>query len=139
MGKRSTSRRLAMQALYQVEMTDASPEDALESVASDEEFIEETIRFAKDLVAGTLSNIKAIDPEIASFSKDWPMDRMSRVDKSILRLAAYEILFEKVTPGAVIADEAVELAKKYGGADSAKFINGILGSLIKKAGSMLPA
>lgn len=119
-----------MQALYQIDISGAKPEEALENLFEDG-ISDETRKFSAELVQGTVGDIKKIDADIAKYSKDWPVSRMSVIDRNILRLAFYEITSEKGTPEAVAADEAVELAKKYGTARSAKFINGILGSLIK--------
>lgn len=129
MGKRSTSRRLAMQALYQMEMNKSSLKDVIQNVTGEEYFTPETKSYAEDLVNGAFVNKQNISKYISKYSKDWPLDRMSIVDKSILTLAIYELLYEKNTPGAVAINEAIELSKKYGGSESSKFINGILGAI----------
>jgi len=82
--------------------------------------------FAKELVMGLYLHREEVDRAIAAASRNWRMERMSRTDKCILRLAAYEILFLNEVPPKVSIDEAVELGKKYGSEDSARFINGIL-------------
>lgn len=121
-----------MQALYQIDIVEKSIEDALKSVIAENKLTKEACEYAEKLLRGTYNNLNCIDEKIQKLSIDWPLDRMSLVDKNILRLASYEIIFEKETPHAVVANEAVELAKKYGGSESGKFINGILGSLIKE-------
>jgi N utilization substance protein B len=120
-----------MQALYQAEAGKSSLAAALDSVFSSEEFIPETLDFARVLAEGTLEKLPEIDAQISRLSIGWPMERMSQVDKSILRLAVYELLFLKDTPKSVAINEAIELAKKYSSPEAAKFINGILGNLAK--------
>ena len=130
MGKRSTSRRIALQALYACDLNQETPQQNLADVLSTDKFIKETEDFAKELLFGTLENIKEIDKIISQYSKGWDLSRTSIVDRNILRLAIYEINYHKQAPSAVVIDEAVELAKKFGGEDSYRFINGILGNLV---------
>ncbi len=120
-----------MQALYQMDISKVTLDEAFESVSCDDEFTAETKQFALNLLNGVVENKESIDTLMSQYSKDWPIDRMSFVDKNIIRLAIYELLNEKDTPKAVIANEAVELAKKYSSDDGTSFINGILGSVIK--------
>lgn len=119
-----------MQALYQADIRSSGAPEALEGLFA-ENLSSEAAEFSRLLVNGVSANIEKIDPEISKYSGDWPLSRMSVLDRNILRLAFYEIMFEKNTPHSVAASEAVNLAKAYGGPDSSKFINGILGSLIK--------
>ena len=83
------------------------------------------------LIQPLIDHIKEIDATITSVAPEWPIDKISKIDLAILRLAVFELTIEKDAPQKVIIDEAVELAKAYGGEGSAKFINGALGSLIK--------
>lgn len=131
MGKRTTARRLAMQALYQAEAAGIDIEEAYQNVVSAEQFIPATAEFAAELARSTWAERAALDKIINEFSIDWPLDRLGKVDHSILRLALYE-LKSGATPASVVADEAVELAKKYSGSESAKFINGIIGAFLRK-------
>ena len=121
-----------MQALYQKDMSETSLEDVMTNAAEDEVFTADTISFTEHIVNGVIENQKKIDETIERISKDWPMNRMSVVDKSILRSAVFELLFEKETPKAVVIDEAVELAKKYSSEKAQKFINGILGAVARE-------
>ena len=130
MGKRSTARRLAMQAIFQAELTRTDASEALENLFADEKVTEEGRDFASKLANSVMKNKEKLDEKISALSKNWSIDRISALDKSILRLALYELMHEKGTPGAVIINEAVELAKRYGDPESAKFINGILGSAV---------
>jgi N utilization substance protein B len=88
--------------------------------------------FAEAVATGVEANETVLDEKIESFTRGWAMNRLSKVSLSILRLAVYEILFEKEIPTGVSINEAVELAKKYGAAEDAPFVNGVLGSLVRK-------
>jgi N utilization substance protein B len=132
MAKRSTSRRLAMQALYQIDISGISKEEALANAIGEEEFKPETKEYSLQLITCTLENMKEIDKKIGERSKNWPVKRMGVVDRNILRLAVCELDHVKENPFAVVVDEAVELAKKYGGKDAKKFINGVLSSFVDK-------
>ena len=86
-------------------------------------------RYLHEVVAGVLANKEAIDELVASLSEGWTLDRQPAVDRNILRIATYELKFNESIPVGVAINEAVELAKKYGTAESGKFINGILGAI----------
>lgn len=131
MGKRSTSRRLAMQALYQAEISGIDIEGALRNVFESEKFIPETRDFASNLARAAWESREAIDRIIADLAIDWPLDRIGKVDRGILRLAIQELKMGE-TPASVVIDEAVELAKKYSSGEAAKFINGILGTYLRR-------
>ena len=130
MGKRSTSRRLAMQAIYQAEISGNNIEQAVANLIEAEKFIDETKEYAKQLAQAAWQAREESDRTIAKLSVDWPLDRIGKVDHAILRLALYEIN-AKETPPSVVVNEAVELAKKYSGQEAAKFINGILGTYLR--------
>lgn len=130
MGKRTTSRRLAMQALFQTEVAATDVDHALDSLFDEENLTENTKEFSKKLAAGVLAKKDEIDKKITEYSKKWSIERIDPINKSILRLAIYELIYEKDTPKAVIINEAVELAKRYSDEESVKFINGILGSAV---------
>lgn len=130
MGSRTTARRLAMQAIYQSEISRIDAGEALNNLFEEEEIIEETMEFSKRLVLGVTEKIKELDAKIKELSKNWAPDRINPVERSILRLALYELLYEKDTPRPVIINEAIELAKRYCDEESAAFINGILGAAV---------
>ena len=130
MGKRTTSRRLAMQAIYQSELSKTSIDEALTNLFEEEELAEETREFTSRLAKGVLCKKEDLDRKIKEFSKNWEIDRISMINKAILMLALYELIYEKDTPKAVVINEALELAKRYSDPESAKFINGILGSAV---------
>jgi N utilization substance protein B len=131
MGKRSTARRLAMQVLFQLDAGQNDLNFLLEESARRERLIPETARFAGELAAGAREHLAELDKYIAEKSIGWALERITGVDRAILRLAVYEIKFLR-TPPSVAINEAVELAKKFSTAESAKFVNGILGGLAEK-------
>lgn len=89
-------------------------------------------KFIYDLSSGVEKNIKEIDEVIAKTATDWPVDQISPVDRNILRMGVYELLMSNEVPPKVAINEAVELAKTFGGGSSGKFINGVLGTLYKE-------
>src|SRR5262245_15809110 len=128
-GSRRKARGYALQVLYAVDdALGLSVEDALATYFKDfeVEVDAEGRAFAGSLVRGTRNAIEQIDDIIQGVSKNWRLDRMSRVDRNILRLGTYELQFEKMTPARVILNEAVELAKRFGAEESAAFVNGVL-------------
>lgn len=94
--------------------------------------VEDAFRFAQVLVQGTLDHREQIDDLIRSQADNWRLERMPPVDRNILRLAVYEMLFERDTPKLVVVDEAIELAKKFGSDQSGRFVNGLLDGLLKQ-------
>jgi N utilization substance protein B len=132
MGKRSTSRRLAMQAIYQAEISGNNIDQAIANLLAAEKFIDETKEYAQQLAQAAWQARGGSDQTIAKLAVDWPLDRIGKVDHAILRLALYEI-DSKETPPSVVVNEAVELAKKYSGQEAAKFINGILGTYLRSS------
>ena len=128
MSKRRLAREYALQTLY---ITDASNMSVSEAVLYANNFYgnleEDTFPFCKDLVSGTLTSKKEIDKILSSYATNWSVERMSAVDRSILRMATYEIVFSAdKAPIPAIIDEAIELSKKYSTDKSGKFINGLL-------------
>ncbi len=93
---------------------------------------DEAFQFAQELVQGTLDNREKIDELIRGQADNWRLERMPAVDRNVLRLAIYEMLFETGTPKLVIVDEAIELAKKFGSEQSGRFVNGLLDGLLKQ-------
>ncbi|MBM7650432.1 N utilization substance protein B [Bacillus ectoiniformans] len=120
--KRRTAREKGLQALYQMDMSGAAPEDALENVLEGEPVDE----YLKILITGTTDNLNEIDELIKSNLEKWSFDRLAKVDRNILRLAIYEMKYSDDVPAKVAINEAVELAKYFSDEKSSKFINGIL-------------
>lgn len=129
MRKRTQSREFAIQVLYQIDMTHDAYEVALKNfwVNHIEQNIEEEVQsFTNELVKGIFDNLAAIDESIAQFATNWQLKRMAVVDRNVLRLGCFELIFRKDIPPKVSINEAVELAKKYSGAEAGKFVNGVL-------------
>lgn len=131
MGSRRMSRELALRALFQTDVGHAAVEDAVISCQAQEQHASDTLDFARALILGTAQHRVHIDMVIEKYAHDWTLDRMANVDRNILRLAIFELLYLPDIPPGVSVDEAVELAKKYSTAESGKFVNGILGNLVR--------
>lgn len=125
------SRILAMQALSQWEVQQQPSDGAVNELADVLEVPREAVRYAVTLLRGFWPNQKEIDRSIQNLLQNWDLSRLSPVERNILRLAVVE-LREGQTPPRVTIDEAVEIGKEYGGADSPKFINGVLDKLLKE-------
>ena len=120
-----------MQALYQIDLSGVPAPDALLSVSSEEKFPQETIDFARKLLDSVIDNKYSIDNEISKNLDAWQIQRLSIVDKNIIRVAVCEMMSDCKTPVSAVINEAVEMAKKFGGMESKKFINGVLSSVAK--------
>lgn len=135
MSSRRKSRIIAVQLLYQIQLTDAEATDVIDLFWRSHEMSEELrpfAAFAEMLVQNTTANLAAIDSVIQATSKNWKLHRMPVVDLSILRCATYEILYCEDIDAATSINEAVEIAKIYSTPDSPKFINGILDNIRKQ-------
>ncbi|MBU3645482.1 MAG: transcription antitermination factor NusB [Candidatus Nanopelagicaceae bacterium] len=129
MSARSKARKAALDLLYEGDIRKTSPISILNQRSGDLEFV---IRdFTKELVQGVDENRRKIDELITTYSQGWDMDRMPVIDRNILRLAIYEILWSKDVPPAVAIDEAIELAQTLSTDDSSKYINGVLSKIIE--------
>jgi transcription antitermination factor NusB len=158
-GKRRTAREMAVQMLYQSDLGGSalphiiSTFDLAEYLAREaagprkkgaltaeereeagraRKRVDEAFEYAQELVRGTLGNQEKIDDLIRSQADNWRLERMPAVDRNILRLAIYEMMYEKDTPKLVVLDEAIELAKKFGSEQSGRFVNGLLDGLLKQ-------
>jgi len=129
---RRAAREVAIRALFQVDVGRAKPHRALEYNVQELGLAQEYVPFARRLVEGALAHVEEIDAIIRECATNWSIERMAKTDRNILRMAIYEILYEDDVPGSVSVNEAVELAKLYGDAESSKFVNGILGTVLKK-------
>jgi N utilization substance protein B len=132
MGTRRRARELALQLLYQFELTDASPEEMQAGFEEWRNASEGVREFADNLLRGTLTRLSQIDDELGRQTTHWRLERLAAVDRNILRLAMYELMFETDTPHAVVIDEAIEIAKRYGTKDSGRFVNGVLDGFVKR-------
>lgn len=126
MGNRRKSRELALQILYQIDVSHDNTRDALDLFWQNFKGMEISMEFTEKLVEGVCAHKEEIDKLIEESSKNWKLNRMSKVDKSILRLASFELFYCKDVPVKVILNEAIDLGKKFGSEKSGSFINGIL-------------
>ncbi|WP_410974139.1 N utilization substance protein NusB [Bacillus cereus] len=125
--KRRTARERAMQALYQMDITgELEPKVAVENTLNEGE---ETNEFLESLVVGFVENKEAIDEAIRQNLKKWKLERISIVDRSILRVAVYEMKYMEEIPHNVTINEAIEIAKTFGDEESRRFINGVLSNI----------
>ncbi|MGH7769045.1 MAG: transcription antitermination factor NusB [Candidatus Binatia bacterium] len=135
MGIRRKGRELALQALYQIEVTGDSSPRAVESFLSHFEGGAEAKDFARGVITGVMANREKIDGIIERSAENWKLKRMAKVDLLILRIATYELLFCPDIPMNVSLDEAIEIGKRFGSADSPTFINGVLDQVAAAAGA----
>jgi len=128
-GIRRKARVLALQALYEVDSVGHGVEEVLARLLAGESLPEENASFVRELVWGVIQNKEEIDRHIRHFAPAWPIEQVPLVDRNILRLAIFEILLDNKVPLKVAINEAVELAKMFGGDNSSRFVNGVLGSV----------
>ena len=133
MRKRTLARECALKILYRIEISKESVDSSLKDFWSEstETTNKEACDFAEILVKGTCENIKAIDDVISKYADNWNISRMAVIDRNIMRMSIYEMLYREDIPPNVSINEAIELAKKYGDVDSGKFVNGILDKIKK--------
>ncbi|MFC1483064.1 transcription antitermination factor NusB [Candidatus Margulisiibacteriota bacterium] len=134
MGKRFTARRLAFQILYQADLNTLPVNDVYNDYLSIQDFKPKDKKLLDTLVYGAHEHLTAIDTIITEHCRDWSFERLNPVDRNILRLALYELIFsdDSSVPKEVIITEAVELANKYGTKESSGFVNGVLGAVSKE-------
>jgi len=132
---RRLAREMALQVLFQVDMAGEAERfpEIIEHWAAEFAVSEKSLEFVRRLVAGTLEHQEEIDQKITSTAREWALDRMNAVDRNLMRLAIFEMLYVEDTPQRVTLNEAIEIAKKFGGEDSARFINGILDKFLDAA------
>lgn len=133
MGKRRSSRELALKFLYQIELNKGIPEEQMKEFWERNPCQDDIREFTEDLIDTVSEHNDEIDEALEKCSDNWSLSRMAVIDRNLLRLAACEILFKKNTPVKAVINEAVEIAKKYGCGDSASFINGVLDRISKEA------
>lgn len=132
MSSRTKSRKMALDAVFAADLRKNNPLQLLEAAAtaqSDRQNQDEIVGYARQIVSGIVDSHEEIDQRIESFSHKWELDRMPAVDRAILRVAVWEILFNDEVPDPVAISEAVDLAKEYSTEDSGVFVNGILSAI----------
>lgn len=129
MRKRTQARECALQVLYQIDIMHDEWQVSLENfwqAHAEDDIAEEVKQFTKDLVKGVVAHLEHIDKKIAEYATNWELKRMAVVDRNVLRLAGYELLYLSDIPPKVSINEGVELAKKFSSPNAGKFVNGIL-------------
>lgn len=129
LGRRRRARIAALQALYERDTSQHEPMAVLERIAAQERLPADSIAFARALIEGVLSQQDDIDRVIARAAPTWPLEQLAAVDRNVLRLAIREMLGDNGTPVRAVINEAVELAKSFGSDSSARFVNGVLGTI----------
>ena len=139
MGTRRKAREVALQALYQYELLQQGEGErfSFEQFCSHFQVNKKAIPYARTLLVGIHENEKEIDQHISKYAENWRLERMSVIDRNILRLAVFELIYQNDIPASVAINEAVEIAKRYSTDDSGPFINGILDAMAKE-GSLDP-
>lgn len=128
---RSVARELAFKILFQTDVGRNPWQEVLPRTLNETPLPDKSRLFLEELVKGTIKHLKEIDQQIIKYAREWTLERMANTDRNILRMAIYEIEYMDDVPPGVSINEAVELAKKYGDVDSGKFVNGILGQIVK--------
>jgi transcription antitermination protein NusB len=132
MGARRKARELALQMLFQHDMSGNAPDQILTTFEELQKSKPNTREFATRIFRGTVDHLGKIDEMITAQADNWRLSRMAVVDRNIIRMCVYEFLHEEDTPKLVIIDEGIEIAKKYGTQKSSQFINGILDGILKR-------
>ncbi len=132
MGARRKARELALQMLFQFDMSGNQPDQIIDTFEELQKSKPNTREFATKIFRGTVEHVVVLDEMIQNQAENWRLSRMSTVDRNIIRMSVYEFLHETDTPKLVIIDEAIEIAKKFGTQKSGQFINGILDGILKR-------
>jgi transcription antitermination protein NusB len=132
MGARRKARELALQMLFQHDMSGNVPDMIIQTFEELQKSKPNIREFATKIFKGTVDNLTSIDEMITAQADNWRLSRMAVVDRNIIRMCVYEFLHENDTPKLVIIDEGIEIAKKYGTDKSSQFINGILDGILKR-------
>jgi transcription antitermination protein NusB len=133
-GTRRQARIAALQELYELDCTKHKVEETSARLRARETLAQETLSFSEELVKGVLQHKSELDVLIKKFAPAFPPEQMPIIDRNILRLAIFEILFSNKTPSKVAINEAIELAKEFGSDSSSRLINGVLGSITTERG-----
>jgi N utilization substance protein B len=138
-GQRRRARIAALQALYEADTSEHTAADALERIVVEQRVPAAPAAFARDLIQGVEAQQDVIDQAIAKAAPAWPLEQLSPVDRNILRLAIREMLGDNGAPVSAVINEAIELAKSFGSENSAKFVNGVLGTIDRQRSELLSA
>ena len=138
-GTRRQARVVALQTLYESDLAGHEATEVLQRHVEDRRLDDSVATFAGELVAGVVAHQEEIDARIQEAAPEWPLAQMARIDKNILRLAIYEILYNNAVPARAAINEAVELAKRFGGDTSSRFVNGVLGAIAGQSIELPPS
>jgi len=133
---RHQARVLALQAWYEVDCAGHAPAAVIERRLAEANLPEPVAQFARDLVLGIQAHRPQLDSLIGRYAPEWPVDQIAIIDRNVLRIAIYEILFRPDIPLKVAINEAVELAKQFGSDSSSRFVNGVLGTLVAREAAL---
>ncbi|MGB2600864.1 MAG: transcription antitermination factor NusB [Candidatus Omnitrophota bacterium] len=132
MRKRTLAREIALKILYSSDVSKESLEECSRRFWDDNDQEDDEVReFAERIVAGVSSHREEVDEAITKYAANWELERMATVDRNVLRMACFELLYAEDIPPKVAINEAIDIAKKYGDKDSGKFVNGILDKINK--------
>lgn len=131
MKPRTRARSVALQALYEIDLTGHAPGVVLQERFEETPMEVDLAEFASQIVQGVVPRIEELDTTIARHAPEWPLDQVATIDRNILRISLWEIAIDRQTPVKVSINEAVELAKQYGSDSTPRFVNGVLGSLVE--------
>lgn len=134
MSNRHLARTLAMQTLFNWDFNEKHEnvlDDTVKGIFSNFAPDFDDKGFVKSLIVGVVKNIEDIDKYIIKYATEWPLEQITMVDRNILRIGIYELVFDENIPAKVAINEAIEIAKTFGGASSGKFVNGVLGAIYK--------
>lgn len=139
MKSRTKARGLALQVLYEYDLTGHQPGIALQERLEDQPLDAKLTDFAQKIIMGVLGVRDSLDAFISKNAPEWPMDQVATIDRNILRIALWELAFDSDTPVKVIINEAVELSKTFGSDSTPRFVNGVLGSLVENQNEIMQA
>ncbi len=128
---RRIARETALRALFQREFQEISADEALPISLEETEMTDNDLIFAKDLISGVIEHRPQLDSTLNEFAVDWKMDRIARLERTVLRMALYELMFINDVPVGVTVNEAIEITKIYSTQEASRFINGILGNVVQ--------
>lgn len=130
MKPRTKARALALQVLYEVDVTQHAPGNVFRERLEETPLAKDLAEFARQIIFGVLPLTAELDQSIAKYAPEWPFDQIAAIDRNILRMACWEFAVYNETPLKVAINEAIELAKHYGSDSAPRFVNGVLGSLV---------
>jgi len=132
LGSRRSARIIALQALYQIDICNKRVDDILSFEWLDKEYDKSTLDFSRKLVRGTLDYLQGIDRVIVTQLEHWDLERLSFIDRAILRFSTFSLFYQDDIPDTVVINEAIDIAKIFGSDDSYRFVNGVLDGIRKE-------